>query len=250
MTLLVGIRCVDGVVIAADQAVTFGTGPGRFTISHLACKVSVIADQVIVAGTGQVGLKQRFCETVEKLWASGQMKGKSPLEMARQISAAGVQDFGSTGANKGEFGALVAFPNKAGPSLFEFQIADMQPEMKDDGTWFVSMGSGQQIADSYLAFMRSVYWQNGAPTIRHALFAAAWVMQQSIAVAPGFISEPINIAVLQGGKAKKLTEAEVGIHMDAANAATKHFGTFDPDKPDQAAAVSATSAIPSPPTTA
>lgn len=250
MTLLVGIRCSDGVVIAADQAVTFGVS-GIHTISHRACKIAVISDQVIVAGTGQVGMNQRFCDTVEKMWTGQQAKGKSPIDVGRLVSAAAVKDFQGTGAPKGAYGALMAFPSgKHGGSLIEFQVADLQPEMKDSGTWFVSMGSGQLIADSYLAFMRSVYWQDGAPTVRHALFAAAWVMHQSIAVAPGFIAEPIDIAVLEGSNARRLDEDDLASHMEAAEAATKHFGTFDPESlPVKGAPVEAPPPpeIPSPP---
>jgi Proteasome subunit len=237
MTLLVGIRCKDGVVMAADQAVTFGTSPQNFTVSHLACKISVLKGGLIIAGTGQVGAKQRFCETAEKKWREIAGQGKTAVEMCRALSEAAQVDFGSTGMEKGTFGALVAFPNtKGGPQLCEFGVAGFQPELKDAGSWFVSMGSGQLIADSYLVFMRDVFWKSGMPLLKQGVFAAAWVMRQSIRVAPGFIREPIDIAVLQGDKAQMIDKDELQLHMSVADQATEYFGRFDPtDLPPNAA---------------
>lgn len=244
MTLLVGIRCKDGVVVAADRAVTFGTSPGNFTIAHKAQKVRVIKKTVIVAGTGHVGGAQRFLETAERAWdlqIAG--KGKSPMDTCRILSAEFIKDCQSTGMQKPSLGALVAFPSTkgGGPQLCEFQTSDFQPELKDTGCWFVSMGSGQLIADSYLAFMREAFWRDGMPNLKEGMFAAAWVMRQSIKVAPGFIDEPIDIAVLQGEKAKMLEQGELDYYMDVADEATKHFGTFDPSN------VTSTGATPEPP---
>ena len=198
MTLLVGIRCTDGVVIAADRAVTFGS-PQSATISHLAKKVTVISDQVIVAGTGQVGLGQRFAHQTEQLWKSSSF-GKTPIEAVNKVANASINDFRQTDAPKGQFGALLAFPMRNQTHLVEFAVSDMQPEMKDDGAWFVSMGSGQAIADPYLAFIRDALWEKGPPDITAGKLAAAWVMKRAISASPGFVAEPIDIATLSQGK--------------------------------------------------
>lgn len=235
MTLLVGIRCKDGVVVAADRAMTFSAG-GTATVSHLACKIAVIKGSVIVAGTGHVGSAQRFREVAELAWMNEIAgKGKSPVAAAKVFAKYGIADLEETGLQPARkdghhsLGALVAFPSsKGGPQLCEFQTSDFQPELKDAGTWFVSMGSGQLIADSYLAFMRDAFWQDGMPTLKHGMFAAAWVMRQSIRVAPGSVSEPIDIAVLQHDKAHLLERTEIDYHLDVADQATQHFGTFDP----------------------
>ena len=69
MTLVVGILCKDGVVIGADSAITFGLSSQQPTIEQpYSKKITVILDQVIIAGTGAVGLGQRFAETTAKLW--------------------------------------------------------------------------------------------------------------------------------------------------------------------------------------
>lgn len=231
MTLIVGIRCTDGVVVAADQAVTFGVARGHHTISHRACKIRVLEGQVIVAGTGQIGMGQRFAENVETFWKSGKGKSASHLDIVRQVTALAVQDFAGTNAAQGAFGALMAFPKNHTAHLCEFAVADLQPEMKDAKTWFVAMGSGQVIADPYLALFKNIYWGEGPPTVRRGLFAAAWVMRHSIKVAPGLVAEPIDIAVLQGSKARMLDGDELQVHLESVDAAVAHFRTFDPETP-------------------
>ena len=172
MTLLVGIKCEDGIVVAADRAVTFAAG-GAPTISHLACKISVIENKMIIAGTGSVGGTQRFCETSQLVWTQIRAGGSDianmpPLQVCRILCGNAFNDAKSTHLTKPDLGALVAFPNTAsGPQLCEFDSDNFQPELKDAGTWFVSMGSGQGVCDPYLAFMREVFWRDGSPKLKH-----------------------------------------------------------------------------------
>src|SRR6185295_7969871 len=120
---------------------------------HRARKIHVVNKCLVVAGTGHVGMSQRFQETAGRTWNDVAGKGKSPMDICRALAGAFVADCQSTGMKTPELGALVGFPNKkGGPQLCEFQTSNFQPELKDTGTWFVSMGSGQLIADSYLAF--------------------------------------------------------------------------------------------------
>ena len=64
MTVLIGVRCTDGVVIGADSAAT--SAAGNIHLLKLASdKIVIVGDRVIVAGTGQIGLGQRFAEQVK-----------------------------------------------------------------------------------------------------------------------------------------------------------------------------------------
>jgi len=55
---------------------------------------------------------------------------------------------------------LVAFPINTDFFLCEFQLSDFQPEFKDKNLWYVSMGSSQPITDTFLAFIRDVFWKD------------------------------------------------------------------------------------------
>ena len=69
MTVVVGIRCTDGVVIGTDSAMTFGPSEQQLTIEQpYRSKIDIIDSHIIVAGTGQIGLGQRLASEVEKLW--------------------------------------------------------------------------------------------------------------------------------------------------------------------------------------
>ena len=170
MTAIVGIRCSDGVVIGADSSATFGDGRLQ-TIEQPMKKVDIIEDKVVVAGTGAVGLGQRFNRLVRIAYSQNIFASDDHIEVGKALSRAAIDDFASTHAKAGQYGALVGFSLGGRPRLCEFTMADFQPEFKDKRIWYVSKGSGQPITDPFLALMRSVFWKNRPPTVRDGTFA-------------------------------------------------------------------------------
>src|SRR5258707_14813385 len=79
MTLIVGLKCADGVVVGADGISTFGSIGGQ-TIRQATTKLEVIADRVVVGVSGSVGLAQRFKAEVEGLHSGGKLSGKTVTE--------------------------------------------------------------------------------------------------------------------------------------------------------------------------
>ena len=150
MTSIVGVRCRDGVVIGADSSSTFSATSQIPTIEQpTAGKINIYGGRVIVAGTGEVGLAQRFGAVVEKMVSDLGSKLPTGIECGKGLAKAGIQDFQSTGV-KGGYGALVAFPCKDAPHLCEFPATNFQPELKTDDIWYVSLGSAQLITDPFL----------------------------------------------------------------------------------------------------
>ena len=227
MTILVGVLCKDGVVIGADSSATFATGNIR-TIEQPIQKIDIVAEQVIVAGTGQIGLGQRFVHQVSTAWTKNEFKGE-PIEACRTMCARGINDFAETKAPMGQFGALVAFPLKNKLNLCEFATTDFQPELKSERLWYVSMGSGQLIVDPFLGFMRKVFWTDGPPTHQDGIFAVTWALQHAIDLNPGGVNGPIRVAVLtkdsktNNHKARLLDEAEISEHLSNVEAAHLHL---------------------------
>src|SRR3990172_7901823 len=221
MTILVGLRCQEGVVIGSNSSATF-TAPSINTIEQPTKKVIITADKVIVAGTGQHGLGQRFNALVEKAWSEKVFSGTNttPLEIAKHLTAAGMKDFIETSVSKGEYGALVAFPCGKKFCLCEFAIKDFQPELKDENIWYVSMGSGQPIADPFLGLLRRVFWKDSPPRLSEGIFAVTWTLQQAIELNPGGIKGPSQIALLSADetgdlRARLLDNAELDEHLDS-----------------------------------
>lgn len=227
MTIVIGLLCQDGVVIGSDSSATFASG-NTATIEQKIKKVNIIDEHVIVAGTGQVGLGQRFNFTVEQFWRQGGFKNKAPIEAVKELAAAGIRDFVSTNTKPGQYGALMAVAVNGRFNLCEFALNDFQPELKTpDSLWYVSMGCGQPITDPFLGLMRKVFWHDKPPRINEGIFAVYWALQHTIELNPGGINGPIQIATIaqteKGYRARLLSDAELSEHNDNVEGAIKHL---------------------------
>jgi 20S proteasome alpha/beta subunit len=198
------------------------------TIEQKVKKVEVIADQVILAGTGAVGLGQRFKEIVTDYWTSNQGQAKTPITIAKELCTAALRDFASTGMAPGGYGALLAFASGGKIHLCEFPTTDFQPEFKTQNMWFVSMGSGQQITDPFLGLMRRVFWGDTPPHVNEGIFAVTWALQHVIELNCGGIAAPAQLAVLDSEKrkARLLGDEEIQEHISNAQGAEKHLQSY------------------------
>jgi len=230
MTAIVGIRCRDGIVLGADGSATFGGGRLRTIEQPTDYKIQIVEGRILVAGTGEVGLGQRFVRVVERMHADKGFKG-NPTDVAVQIAQKTIADFGATQAEKGAYGALLAYPVEDKPHLAEFAVKDLQPELKDDHLWYCSMGNAQPITDPFLGFVRRVFWRAGPPTVAEGVFAALWTLRQAIELNPGGVGgEPVVGVLVRGRDAKLaarcLTKDELAEQQDAVEAAEEHLRAF------------------------
>ena len=231
MTLIVGIWCEDGVVIGSDSAMTFGSDPGQPTITHhLERKIDVIDGDAIVAGTGAIGSGQRFVDTVSSLWGTNKLRNKSAVDIGRTISQRATGDFVKTNCSSANYGALVALPSRrANPELIEFYSGNLQPELKSKENWYVSMGSGQAVADPLLGFLRAAFWGDNPPSREDGIFCAVLVLRLACAMVPMGVAEPIQMAVLEpnsaGGsmRARSLSREELEEHREHVDEVMERF---------------------------
>jgi 20S proteasome alpha/beta subunit len=201
MTAVVGVLCRDGVVIGADSSVTFGQGPNIRIMEQPAQKLCVVEESILLAGTGAVGLDQRFCEVLKLAW-NNKVFQKHPVEVGKFLSRAMIEDMSSTHLKPGQYGALVCFASNHKPQLCEFVMADFQPELKTEKIWYCSIGSTQYITDPFLGLMREVYWEETLPNIQDGIFAVAWALKHAVTLNVGGVNEPIHIGVLESEKGK------------------------------------------------
>src|SRR5687767_3705534 len=122
MTILVGVLCQDGVVIGSDSSATFAAGTFK-TVEQPAQKVEVVLPDVVIAGTGAVGLAQRFHELVQKI-RKDHWKQPGANEVAKLLSRSMLEDMASTHLKPGMLGALVAFSFNNRCHLCEFGTQD------------------------------------------------------------------------------------------------------------------------------
>ncbi len=232
MTVLVGVRCSNGVVVGADGSTTFTAGQQKTIEQPTKKKIVIIRDHVIVACSGYVGHAQRFSHLVERLWDDDSFKNKGSIDIGKMLSREGIQEFQQTYVKDLNLSVLVACSAKQEPLLCELPGTNiLQPEIKDpDDIWYVSVGSGQPIVDPFLGFLRSIFWEKNPPNLRGGIFMTLWALRHACEVNPGGINEPISIAVLErkkeNFKARLLSEEELKEHRDMVKSATDHMASF------------------------
>jgi 20S proteasome alpha/beta subunit len=209
MTLIIGIKCKDGVVLGADGATTFTNVVGQPTVTVPAKKLQVLSGSVIVGVSGDVGLAQMFAKAIGDAWQRREFSGKSPNEtgqLLRQaiwkqlapeviIAKQAAEAFGQGSIQRVVTCSAVALPVSDTHCLFQFDHQGI-PTEATPGLPFFALGSGQMIADTFLAFLRKVFWPQRPPELAEGLLAAVWTLRRAIETTPGGVGDPIQITTL------------------------------------------------------
>ena len=100
----------------------------------------------------------------------------------------------------------------------------------------MAIGSGQHIADPFLAFLRRIFWPNRLPTTSEGKASAVWTLYHAIQTNPGGIGFPMQVVTLsmQGGKPKaaELSREEIDTeHIQGIEDAEKKMSAiFQPQE--------------------
>jgi|ERR1039458_8309027 hypothetical protein len=242
MTLIIGIKCTDGIVVGADGAATLGS-LGQMTVRQPVRKLECL-DSLILGVSGPVGLGQLFSFSVKQLWENKKLSNKQPFEamaiirdaLAKQL----VPEFHAAAEARKALGdqlplqsvlssTIVALPVAKVPCLFQFNH-QAAPEAATDSLPFVAIGSGQSLADPFLAFLRRIFWPAQSPTLADGVLATYWTLQHAIQSTPGGVAEPMQIMVLEKVHndwcARELGNAELSEHSQAVSAAEEALRNF------------------------
>jgi len=234
MGVLVGVLCEDGVVLGSADC---GPAAGGCDSSEGArANTFVVAGDAILAGTGPIGLGQRFAEVLAAIRSDSRFQDWTGLRIAKTISVEVADDFASTHCDKGQFGALVAFTASDGFQLCEFAASDLQPELKTPARWFASMGRGRHVADSFLEFLERVFFAASPPRLNEGVFAATWAMDHAVGFGSGLVPGCPQIAVLTQDapdvplRARLLCSVELADQIADVRAAEKHLAAYRPGR--------------------
>lgn len=237
MTVLVGVRCSDGVVIGADSIATSAMGHVPLIQLISDPKVKIINNAVIVATTGPIGYAQRLHSHVEAAVAGNVFRNFDARRATSNISQRFLGDVTDSKIPMWlpeglGFGCLMAAAVTDGPFLAEFATKNFHAEMKTGRLFFVSMGSGQMLADPFLAFVCRVLWSNAPPTVEDAKVGVFWVLNHTITHAPGQVGYPIRLASLTqtDGRwvAKEEDTQEAAQYVEALE---QYIGDFEGQQP-------------------
>jgi 20S proteasome alpha/beta subunit len=181
VTVLVGVRCTDGIVIGADSAATSSNGIMPIMQLESNVKIKIFSPNIIVACTGSVGYSQRLHDHVDMTIKGSVFVQKNRRECFANVSSRMLKDLQTSVAQFHPqtglgFGAILACVHQDTPYLVEYGAKDFQHEEKDGRIFFVSMGSGQILADPFLAFVNRVLWKGIMPTVELGRLGVYWKM--------------------------------------------------------------------------
>ena len=235
MTLIIGIKCSNGVVVGADGAATFSTVMGDPTILQPINKVKIVNNTMILAVTGSIGLGQRFFGRLQTLdlarlefqnsfSAMTNLRHQLLQEILPELEAAiAMHSLVGEKANSAAIAAcLIALPVANSPCLFQFD-KQAAPEEATEDLPFATLGSAQAIADPFLAFLRRVFWEKRLPNLQEGVLATYWSLEHAILTNAGGVANPKSIAVLRqvdgNWQADLLSDEDLLEHENAVKAA-------------------------------
>ncbi|EWS54511.1 Proteasome subunit [Methylibium sp. T29] len=195
-------------------------------------KVYKLTDTMIFAATGAVGIAQIIADRLSSGWKQGEFKNtSSPEQMMLKLGTAisqTVMPFLQSGvsvqqvagnANGSLCKSMVAMDVKGTPCLFQFDY-NGAPERSTEHLPFVSLGSGQPIADPFLAFLKRLIWSGVQPTVAEGKLVAVWTIDHVCKTNPGGVGGAVQLMVLPAkGTVLELSDAEGAEHKQQAAAA-------------------------------
>jgi len=242
MTLIIGFKCSDGLVVGADSGATMGDISGLHTVMQPMTKLQLVADKAIVGVSGPVGLGQLFVDSVNRIHSDFRnLDGptvcrklreefRKDAEIALHMAAMAIQVLGANARAGAITTTLVALAARDGPHLVQFDC-ECCPEMATEDLPFVSIGSGQLIADPFLAFLRRIFWKDRLPSVSEGIFAVNWTLEHAIDTAPGGIARPITLGELKmegtQPRARLLSKDELQEHREMRTQAEAHIRKFE-----------------------
>lgn len=242
MTLIIGVKCEDGVVIGADSIRTFRSSRVEQEVSN---KIQVYDKDVVIGSAGTVGLSQLIKDDLSRQWTD--IKQQERLGTARNMitdamlpqifrdaKRSKVLDYKFQGSAH-----IIAFPLKDKHVLLQYSQAADSVEITLDSP-FTTVGAGSLQADPFLAFVRRTFWNNLTPrNISEGIFGVLWTLDHVSMVNAGLgVGGRSRVAVLQkeGSEwvAEFISDSDLDEHKEAIFQAEDKLlsfrNRFNPDR--------------------
>lgn len=246
MTLIIGIKCPDGIVIGADSITTYGSEIEQ----EVRDKIQFIADDAFIANAGAVGLSQLINASLRRSWSRVReqtdvtaAKNEISKHMWSQISQAlkradeAKERFGNGVYDAVRCHSLMAFPFENSNVLLHLDECAQPGEITLESPFF-SIGTGNRQADPFLAYIRHTLWRDEFPqNVAEGIFSVIWALDHVSRVNAGLgVGGRSNVFVLRNEEgswlAERLDENSLGeqlLAVQAAEGALRRFrDSFSP----------------------
>lgn len=234
MTVVVGIYCSDGVVIAADSALTINSVIEEAYLKKIAC----LSDDLVVGFAGDLGFAQRFRQVVKDIWNNPeriQIGSDEFHKIIELFSTNGIMEFlkyvRPTDPINIPSTFVIGFAHAGQHHLCMLPAGNFQPMVINENLPFCSLGSGHYLTNPFLSFIKKVFWSGeSCPKLPVGIFSAVMAMYLAVELNAGGINAPIHIAILEkqsdGYACRKLHEDELSVHQENCKEALKHFSKY------------------------
>lgn len=204
MTLVAGIQCTDGIVLAADSRAIPGTGV--VDVTEDVKKVHWIGQRFLVALGGFSGQGRRFLEALCSLQIEEATQScfaiqevihaaMQPLVASVAIAAKNAREIdGKGGLGHVLAEALIAYLGSEGPCLVHLNPYG-QCDRIDDTIYHV-IGDGEKVAAPFLSYIKRHVWGHNRPTIATGIVSVLWMFHFAHNCAGDF-APPWTVATLQ-----------------------------------------------------
>lgn len=218
MTIVVCIKCVDGIAIASDSMLTIGEA------QQSGQKIHVIEQQQLFAFAGDLSLAERFrvfATTHYPLLAEAGHK----FDYATAIAASLANNLRLTGIEPQTANLMTVliheFKGDVEACLF---TAGVNPRYLDSDHFSCAMGSGASAALPFLNFLLETFTSNRQPELIDGKLFATWAVKYAIDRLAGGVGGDIDLAIAERNETgqwifRELPMAEVHESIGAIDSA-------------------------------
>jgi len=195
MTIVVAIKCSDGVVISSDSMITVN----EFA-QYTGQKIHLLPGppMQLFAFAGNLAYAERF-RAVATFLASQLANDEHKLKYATTVGGGLFNNLLSTGLKplEVELETILAFVKDDMPEVCVFDLGS-QPHYLDQDYYSVTLGSGSVAATPFLKFLTDTLL-NGRqqPTVAEGKLLGTWAVKYAIDTLAQGVGHPIDIATIE-----------------------------------------------------
>lgn len=219
MTILVGVLCGDGAVIASDQQATHGVF-GQTTVGLPITKIHILNEETLFALSGPNGLSQQFCNVISadhknyrnKPYQTAiptiQKKLREVLDPAFETAKKASTVVGNVVQHEIMSGSILATRFSDGIKLIDISFQANFEYLTEDLP-FICHGSGKNNADPLIGYLWSIFFKETKPNLNEAVLMAYWTVQATIALRTDGVGYDTDVCVLSPHGDRKLVARKV-----------------------------------------
>jgi hypothetical protein len=248
MTIIVGILCNKGCVIASDGMASNNLGTTPF-VGIENTKIHLVKNELLVSCAGEDNLMTLFINFLENNYLSlKKTHESSAIDLANSIGAGfahtiidlynkyptelGTHYLGLIKQRGGlEFGAIIAFAFQGSHYMFGYNGSLVPSMVRDNGIWHSIIGSGELVAKPSIHLVKKILNITKKPDTSKGSILAYWTIEHAIEVSSGGIGGNILLfsltKQLDGSNSYKISEGKTSEYKSFIEDTYRHIWEYE-----------------------